>query len=346
MEKTIPEISIIVPVYNVEKYLPKTLDSILAQSFTDWECVVVDDGAKDGSGAVCDAYGAKDPRFKVVHKENGGLSSARNCGLQHISGRYVAFVDSDDWLDPEYLSTLHRLITEHEADVVQCGFWKEYSTYTRIKPLIKNKKLVRENKVKVLDAAHAFVALVDDDELPSFVWNKLYRRDIITEPFPEGKVFEDIYVMSYWFRNVRKVVLTPQPLYHYRMRQGSIMHSNFCNNLYDYITNSMDRARVAHDLYPKLFPEKDLNEALFRFAVNGAKTIARKELDEEKRMEFIRRISTLLQGVNNPGIFMMGFKQWERGSNLKHRPEAFHRIVRISFRTDFHAKYRNKKFFD
>lgn len=334
-----PEISIIVPAHNVAKYLENALDSVIEQSFKDWECIVIDDGSTDGTEKICDEYGKKDSRFKIVHQSASGVSKARNAGLKLMRGNYVAFMDSDDWLDPTYLSTLLGLIKEYDADVVQCGFWKEYKTYTRFKPLVK------DNQIKVLDRAQTFVALVEDRELPSYLWNKLYRREVINAPFPEGKVFEDIYVTSQWYRNVNKLVLVPQPLYHYRIRNGSIMNSNYSNNQYHYVVSSVERARTTHELYPKHFPKRDLNEAIYRFAVNGAKSIARREPDTDKRWEYVIKIGKLLQDVKNPGIFKMGFKQWERGHFLKHNPKQFYKLVRISLRTDIHGKYRKKKFF-
>lgn len=104
-----PQISIVIPVYNVEKYLPQCLDSILAQTFTDWECILVNDGSKDCSGSICDQYATRDSRFRVFHKENGGVSSARNLGLQYIRGQWLCFVDSDDYVLPDYLQNLYAV---------------------------------------------------------------------------------------------------------------------------------------------------------------------------------------------------------------------------------------------
>ena len=113
-------LSVIVPVYNVEAYLPRCVDSILAQSYSNLEVILVDDGAKDASGAICDAYAAKDPRVKVIHKENGGLSSARNAGLDIALGEYIAFVDSDDWIEPDAYQHLLEVMERYDVRLV-CG---------------------------------------------------------------------------------------------------------------------------------------------------------------------------------------------------------------------------------
>ena len=116
-----PKISIIVPVYNVEKYIRRCLDSIAAQTFTDWECICVDDGTPDASGKICNEYAQKDSRFVVIHKENGGVSSARNAGLNVAKGEYVTFCDSDDWVEKEMLEVLYNTALETDADVVMGG---------------------------------------------------------------------------------------------------------------------------------------------------------------------------------------------------------------------------------
>lgn len=117
-----PQISVIVPVYNVEKFLPRCIESVLAQAFTDFELILVDDGSPDNCGAICDEYAAMDSRIRVIHKANGGAASARNCGLDAASGKYIAFVDSDDSVHEKYLSIMHDAMIRHGADLVLCGF--------------------------------------------------------------------------------------------------------------------------------------------------------------------------------------------------------------------------------
>ena len=120
MESQTPIISVIVPVYNVEQYLPRCIDSILAQTFTDFELLLIDDGSKDKSGAICDAYARKDPRIRVFHKPNGGVSSARNMGLDNAKGEWIAFVDSDDWVNEDFLANFVEI--DSGEDLLSQGF--------------------------------------------------------------------------------------------------------------------------------------------------------------------------------------------------------------------------------
>lgn len=333
-----PEISLIVPVYNVEKYLRQALDSILEQTFTDWECIVVDDGAKDNCPAICDEYGRKDPRFRIIHKPNGGLSSARNAALPLVRGKYVGFIDSDDWLDKDYLKVLYNLITKYDADVAQCGFWKEYTAFVHTKNLVK--------KECVLDRDDALVAFVLDKKFLGFVWNKLFKREIISSPFPEGKVFEDIYTLTEWFKNLKKAAFTPTPVYHYRMRKGSIMHSNFAVNVKDYYFHSKLRAETVHDLCPDAFPEEERDYIIYNCAIKASKSIARKETDKDHRIENVNKIGKTLKDYKSPSIKRLGFKYWCRGKYLKNSPRTFISLMRLAFLVDFHSKYRDNNLYD
>lgn len=119
-------ISVIVPVYNVEPYVEKCLDSILAQTYSDLEVLVIDDGSTDGCGEISDRYAEQDHRIQVFHTENHGLSAARNIGLDHVNGQYIGFVDSDDWIDPDMYEELHNIIQKTDADIVTCRFYQEY----------------------------------------------------------------------------------------------------------------------------------------------------------------------------------------------------------------------------
>lgn len=133
-------ISIIVPVYNVEKYLNKCIDSIINQTYKNIEIILVDDGSTDNSGKICDEYLLRDSRIKVIHKNNGGLSSARNEGINISSGEYIGFVDSDDWVEPNMYEEMYKKILYSNADIVDCGYWKEYEN--------KSIKYISANEVK------------------------------------------------------------------------------------------------------------------------------------------------------------------------------------------------------
>lgn len=171
MEK--PQISIIVPVYNVEKYLRQCLDSIIAQTFTDWECILVDDGSKDNSGSICDEYAQKENRFRVIHKENGGVSSTRNLGLSEANGNYICFLDSDDRMRPELLKTCIEKIGD--SDVLIFGF-ERFGCRT-------DKMILKDLKVSGKEDCKSFLYELKENgetsEFFCFPWNKLYKRDLL-----------------------------------------------------------------------------------------------------------------------------------------------------------------------
>ena len=218
--KALPLISIIVPVYNVKDYVEKCLDSICGQSYTNLEIIVVDDGSTDGSGKICDAYASKDRRIKVIHRKNGGLSAARNEGLDAATGEFLGFVDSDDWIDLDMFKFLYELLETEEADISICSHYIERSGRTKIK--------YSSDKVLNLVPCDAMRLLVEDDIIRNFAWDKLYRRTLFYElRFPQGRYFEDIAVMYKVFYQARKIVMKGCPKYHYMVRTNSITGSKY-----------------------------------------------------------------------------------------------------------------------
>lgn len=217
MTPTPPAVSIIVPVYKVERYLRQCVDSILAQTFTDWELILVDDGSPDGSGAICDEYAAADSRVRVLHTPNGGLSRARNRALAVARGEFISFIDSDDWVDPDFIASLHRNITSTGADIAVTGHVLEY--------VGRSRPSSNERTLTTLSGTDALVALYYDKQIRSFACDKLVRRSIMTELFPEGMYYEDIFVMIKWFSNASKVAVATDPYYHYRQRKSSVVNN-------------------------------------------------------------------------------------------------------------------------
>ena len=325
-----PEISIIVPVYKVEKYLRQCLESILSQTFVSWECIVVDDGSPDGCGAICDEFAARDTRFRVIHKPNEGLSIARNTALKAAEGAFIAFVDSDDWVEPEYLQTLYDLIIEYDADVSQIGIIREYTTFTR--------PLTFSGDIRVLTGHRPFAEIMRDKTVRSYVWNKLYRREIVQEGFPEGRLFEDVYAQSNWFARVHKMVLSPKMLYHYRMRRGSILNSDIAKNRIDHFAMCRYRADMMKKVDPEDFPESRRNAYLYVMAVNCAKNIARFEKDTDKRDAAIETISKQLRDIPDPGMAHLSPKRWFRARTLRNSPAFFGRLMRIMYKTQIGNK--------
>lgn len=224
-------VSVIIPVYNVLPYLREALDSVVNQTYQNLEIIIVDDGSTDGSAAVCDEYG-KDPRVKVIHQENKGLSGARNTGLDLMTGSYVAFLDSDDAFYPEMIEkTLNRLL-EAQADMVVCGY-KVYKTTKRLdlsRPI--GNCSFEDEMLSAREVLNKFV----EGAFDWTIWNKLYTCKLWDEiRFPEGYVFEDIRTMPIILEQCMNVAIMNDTLIYHRKRNGSITHTLSAKNLQDYI---------------------------------------------------------------------------------------------------------------
>lgn len=227
-------ISVIVPVYNVEKYLEKCVNSIIKQSYKNLEIILVDDGSTDNSGKICDEFALKDNRIKVIHKENGGLSSARNKALEIAKGEYIGFVDSDDYISEDMYETLYKVIKGNEADISIVSFYEEY-----------NGKIigVRDTgNLEVLTKLEAINELLIDTKIQSYAWNKLFKRELFSElEFPTGKNFEDIATTLLLFEKASKVVLLETPKYHYLRRDDSIVGVRNTKTYSDYLEVIYDK---------------------------------------------------------------------------------------------------------
>lgn len=334
MIQTAPEISIIVPVYNVEKYLRQCLDSIKSQTFQDWECILIDDGSKDNSGAICDEYQEHDSRFRVIHRDNGGVSAARNDGLIVSQGRYISFVDPDDVVHCHMLERLRILITAHKADVAQVGYELLFTSFSKKKPLVES--LVE------LDRGDVAKELLNGSRLPCYLWNKLFKREVIDTPFPEGMVFEDMYVMSQWVSNVKKMILSPEILYSYRQRSGSIVNSNYATNLLEHLKSVFRLVYSMRTLEPMNVSSVIAEKCIWKGVIGTAKNIARFVDNDDACMEALTNINMLCRNLSMPKIETVGLKTRYRISLLRNHPEMFVRIMRLVYSLECH-KYRRRK---
>lgn len=224
-----PLISIIVPVYNVEEFLPKCIDSILAQTYENLEIILVEDGTKDNSGQICDAYAEKDSRIKVIHKENGGLSSARNAGMDVARGEYFGFVDSDDWIEPETYECLMTVAQKYDADLV-CGgrYDVDGTTGERTIGLCPKRE-------ECISAMEMLGRVCTWDNCDSAAWDKLYRRRLFDEiRYPLGMYSEDIAIFYKLMEKANRVALCPKPLYNYLHRANSITTAKLSEKTFHY----------------------------------------------------------------------------------------------------------------
>ena len=211
------DISIIVPIYKVEEYLDRCVRSIAEQTYGDLEIILVDDGSPDGCPAICDAWAEKDARIKVIHKENGGLSDARNAGMAIATGAYVAFIDSDDSIKPDFIQKLYGAITEYNADVAECA----------VSYVDESGNTLRERNsapMAEMGKIEALRRLVLEDGVYQTVWNKLYRREVVADiPFAIGKYHEDEFWTYQVFDRIEKLAVVRDSLYNYLQRGSSII---------------------------------------------------------------------------------------------------------------------------
>ncbi len=233
------KISIIMPVYNVEEFLSKAIESVLNQTFKDIELFVIDDGSKDNSGKICDEYAKKDKRVTAIHKENGGAPTARNAALKKAKGEYLYFIDSDDWIEKDYLEKMYELAKNNNADLVVTGFLMEYYqngktiTYSTSceDAIYTNKNDFRKNAYKYFN--NSFLSLP---------WNKLFKREIVVKNniiFPDTK-WDDHHFNMFFLMDIGKVVVSSMAKYHwYRSRKGA-------ETMINYSDPNMFEKRIEH----------------------------------------------------------------------------------------------------
>ena len=214
-----PLISIIVPIYNVEPYLQRCLDSIINQTYSNLEIILIDDGSSDKSPQICDEYASKDNRITVIHKKNGGLSDARNTGLDNCKGEFISFIDSDDWVEQSYIETLLHALEQTNADISIANFIKTQFSY---KYILKT----YEHNFTILNSTEALAKLWNREEDSIFVtaWGKLFKKSLYTNiRFPKGRIHEDEYTSYKLLYHSNLIVFLDVPLYIYFQRKDSIM---------------------------------------------------------------------------------------------------------------------------
>ena len=227
-------ISIIIPVYKVEKYLEKCIQSVINQTYENLQIILVDDGSPDNCGKICDEYAKKDHRIEVIHKSNGGLSDARNKGLEIAKGEYIGFVDSDDYIEADMYEVLYNLLKQYNADVSICNFY----TVSQGKISIKN----ADNGINEYNRIEILKEILLDKNIQSYAWNKLYKKELFDEiKYPVGKKYEDIGTTFYLLEKCNKVVVTGKPEYYYINRQDSIVNNVTETTITDYIELIMQR---------------------------------------------------------------------------------------------------------
>lgn len=225
-----PLVSVVIPVYNVSRYLPECLESVMRQTYRNLDIVVIDDGSTDGGGKICDRFARKDVRIRVFHTENRGLSAARNHGIVNARGDYVAFVDSDDWIEANMIETLMKAMIQNNADIAAAWYIMEYKGGRPVAPSADGSMRIFRGE----EILYAFINL----PVANAVWNKLYRIGLFKDiRFPEGRNYEDIATtwkrMKFLSENGGTLALLSARLYHLRMRKSSISHMRTLSNYTD-----------------------------------------------------------------------------------------------------------------
>ena len=253
---TEPLVSVIVPVYNVEPYLREALDSVIHQTYRKLEILVIDDGSTDGSGRICDEYAALDPRTKVFHQENRGLSAARNVGLDAMSGDVVAFLDSDDAFKPEMIANMLAEMQRHQADLVICSVARCYS----VGPMDSAKVSTPRHLEKAVLSGKEILQCLAVGKMNVATWNKLYLRRLWNQiRFPEGKVYEDTSTEYRIMSVAERIVSLPEVYYLYRLRPGSITSIASSNNARDLVTAYKEFEAFVTEHVPDMFNKEMLN---------------------------------------------------------------------------------------
>ena len=273
-------ISVIIPIYNVEKYLRKCIDSVINQTYRNIEIILVNDGSPDNCKNICEEYKEKDNRIIIINKENGGLSDARNAGIDIANGKYIAFIDSDDYVTDDYIEFMYNLIKDNDVNMAMCNVqvvWKN----------MKIKEILNEESVEteLLTSKQAFYNLLFDKGGRVCAYAKLYKKDLFNEiRFPKGRVYEDTAIMYKIIDNAKKIAFGNKCCYYYVARKGSISkQAEFNKNEQDYIDHTFQMLDYIEKNYP------DLKSACIRFNLYARFRILRMLIFSKKRNKIMEK---------------------------------------------------------
>lgn len=289
------EVSMIVPVYQVEKYIAQCIESVLNQTFKDFELILIDDGSKDQSGSICDLYAAKDDRILVIHTENRGAAAARNVGLDHASGRYITFLDGDDYLDEHMIARMYEEIEHSEYDMVVCDF-------LNLLPDEKDNFIVHLQE-ETVNGRNVLEHLKNERNygLWTIVWNKIYKREVLENlRFPDGKYFEDEFFSNQLYLFSNQIHVIPDVLCYHRVLASSTMNTQKIENYLDLLDALQERL----DIYFKYDYSEDEIYKVLIFLLDPFTKCVRAKFSgtNKKRVEqtrrFIKIVSRRLMGKN------------------------------------------------
>lgn len=286
------KISIIIPIYNVEEYLPHCIDSVLHQTYPHLEILLIDDGSPDRCGEICDEYARRDSRIVTIHQSNGGLSDARNTGIKSASGKYLTFLDSDDWLDPRYIETLYELILKSGSEIAICNFMRTSDEHATSDSA--------QGEIHEYTNIEALNQIYDQFSVQMRIaCGKLYAKSLFTEiRFPVGRVHEDEFTTYRLIYKANKIILTSAELLYYRQRNDSIMSSRFSpKNTLDAIDAYRERAEFFKNAGLETLSARTYASVFFIFVQKVRLVDNVQQL--QYREEFIARFKQLKNQLRN-----------------------------------------------
>ncbi|MDM0466714.1 glycosyltransferase [Clostridium perfringens] len=253
-------ITLIVPIYNVDKYLKRCIDSILCQSYENIEVILVNDGSSDCCGLICEEYKNNDNRIKVIHKENGGLSDARNVALDIAKGRYITFIDSDDFISKDYISYLLELLLNNNSDISVCNFQEVYGSCINIKNEV--------SFTKSYNSEDAIETMLYQNNFDHSAWGKLYKKELFKNiRFPKGRIYEDLAIIYNVFDKAKKITYGSEKKYFYYIREDSITNKEFNIKKLDLIYFSKKMVKFIDENYKSLYKASIRRDTISNFQV-------------------------------------------------------------------------------
>lgn len=275
-------ISVIMPIYNMEQYLNRALDSILNQDYENFELILVNDGSTDNCGQICEEYSKKEKKIKVLHKKNGGLSSARNLGMEHAQGEYVIFPDPDDWVDIDYLSFLHNLQIEGNVDLAICGHY-----------VIDDSGILSQTtgEKKTLNQEEAIYTLFQSDAYCGFSCNKLYKKSIIQDnelKFDlELGMAQDLHFAFRYFLNSEKFIYDPQPKYYYFQHVGGVTNSPLTPRKISGLTSFSKMKEIAEKEFPSVV--STIDGTIVNMSISFIEKYFESQVQDEKLLNILHK---------------------------------------------------------
>lgn len=282
-------ISVIVPIYNVGEYLNRCIESIVYQTYTKLEIILVDDGSSDGCPQMCDEWAEKDTRIKVIHKTNGGLSDARNSGMKIATGKYISFIDSDDYIALDFFETLLSVMKKENSDIVECSVVKFYEDG-------RFEKYSDDLAVTTFETESALSGLIAENPFHQHVWNKLYKTQLVQDiPYAVGKLNEDEFWTYQVFGRAQKVSKINKTMYYYFQRNSSIMGVRYNFRRLDALEGKSNRQKYIEKNYPNLAAQAKID---FYGSCMFAYQCVIKYLSGKEKREAITRIKRYKQECN------------------------------------------------